>query len=72
MRNLEAPPAAAAVLEFAVDRWPDFNVLRIGLAVELVVAGEVEEARRLLRWRSGGIRNSASLPPIIRGLRAIR
>lgn len=49
MRNLEGHLAAAAVLEFAVDLWPDFNVLRIELAVELVAAGEVEDAKRVLK-----------------------
>lgn len=49
MRNLEGPISAAGVLEFAIDRWPEFNALRIGLAADLCAAGRVEEAKIVLR-----------------------
>jgi hypothetical protein len=35
MGHREGPVAAAAVYEFAVDRFPDFALLRVSLAVEL-------------------------------------
>jgi hypothetical protein len=34
------------VYEFAVDRFPDFALLRLSLAVELIKAGQVEDAKR--------------------------
>ena len=40
----EGPVAAAAVYEFAIDRFPDFAPLRVSLAVELVKAGHVNNA----------------------------
>jgi len=49
MGRREGPVAAAAVYEFAVDRWPDFALLRVSLAVELVKAGQVDDAKRVLR-----------------------
>ena len=49
MGHREAPVAAAAVYEFAIDRFPDFALLRVSLAVELVKAGQVEDAKRVLR-----------------------
>ncbi len=45
----EGPVAAAAVYEFAVDRFPDFALLRVSLAVELIKAGQVEDAKRVLK-----------------------
>jgi len=49
MGNREGPVAAAAVYEFAVDRFPDFALLRVSLAVELIKAGQVEDAKRVLK-----------------------
>lgn len=49
MGKREGPIAAAAVYEFAVDRFPDFAPLRISLAVELVKTGQVDDAKRILR-----------------------
>jgi predicted Zn-dependent protease len=49
MGHREGPVAAAAVYEFAVDRFPDFALLRVSLAVELIKAGQVEDAKRALR-----------------------
>jgi predicted Zn-dependent protease len=49
MGHREGPVAAAAVYEFAVDRWPDFALLRVSLAVELIKAGQVEDAKRVLK-----------------------
>lgn len=40
---------AAAVYEFAIDRFPDFAPLRVSLAVELVKARKVDDARRVLK-----------------------
>jgi hypothetical protein len=45
----EGPLAAAAVYEFAIDRFPDFAPLRISLAVELVKAGQIEDAKRVVK-----------------------
>jgi predicted Zn-dependent protease len=45
----EGPVAAAAVYEFAVDRFPDLVLLRVSLAVELIKAGQVEDAKRTLK-----------------------
>lgn len=49
MGHREGPTAAAAVYEFAIDRFPDFAPLRISLAVELVKAGQLEDAKRVLK-----------------------
>ena len=49
MGRREGPVAAAAVYEFAVDRFPGFALLRVSLAVELVKAGQVDDAKRVLR-----------------------
>jgi Tfp pilus assembly protein PilF len=49
MGKREGPVASAAVYEFAVDRFPDFALLRVSLAVELIKAGQVEDAKRVLR-----------------------
>jgi hypothetical protein len=49
MGRREGPVAAAAVYEFAVDRFPDFALLRVSLAVELIKAGQVEDAKRVLK-----------------------
>jgi Tfp pilus assembly protein PilF len=49
MGKREGPVAAAAVYEFAVDRFPDFALLRVSLAVELIKAGQVEDAKRVLK-----------------------
>jgi tetratricopeptide (TPR) repeat protein len=48
MGKREGPLAAAAVYEFAIDRFPDFAPLRVSLAVELVKAGQVDDAKRVL------------------------
>ncbi len=32
-----------------VDRFPDFALLRVSLAVELIKAGQVEDAKRVLK-----------------------
>lgn len=45
----EGPIAAAAVYEFAIDRFPDFAPLRVSLAVELVKAGQIEDAKRVVK-----------------------
>jgi len=49
MGKREGPVAAAAVYEFAVDRFPDFALLRVSLAVELVKAGQLEDAKRVVK-----------------------
>jgi predicted Zn-dependent protease len=49
MGHREGPVAAAAVYEFAIDRFPDFALLRVSLAVELIKAGQVEDAKRVLK-----------------------
>jgi hypothetical protein len=49
MGKREGPAAAAAVYEFAVDRFPDFPMLRVSLAVELIKAGQLEDAKRVLK-----------------------
>jgi predicted Zn-dependent protease len=49
MGHREGPVAAAAVYEFAVDRFPDLAMLRVSLAVELVKAGQIDEAKRILK-----------------------
>lgn len=49
MGHREGPVAAAAVYEFAIDRFPDFAPLRVSLAVELVKAGQVEDAKKVLK-----------------------
>jgi Tfp pilus assembly protein PilF len=45
----EGPAAAAAVYEFGVERFPSFPMLRVSLAVELVKAGQVEDAKRVVK-----------------------
>jgi hypothetical protein len=45
----EGPVAAAAVYEFAVEWFPDFGMLRVSLAVELTKAGQVEDAKKVLK-----------------------
>ena len=42
-------PVAAAVYEFAIDRFPDFAPLRVSFAVELVKAGQIEDAKRVVK-----------------------
>jgi len=49
MNKREGPVAAAAVYEFAIDRFPDFAPLRVSLAVELVKAGQVDDAKKVLK-----------------------
>jgi predicted Zn-dependent protease len=49
MDHREGPVAAAAVYEFAIDRFPDLAMLRVSLAVELVKAGQIDEAKRALK-----------------------
>jgi predicted Zn-dependent protease len=49
MGHREGPIAAAAVYEFAIDRFPDFAPLRVSLAVELVKAGQVDDAKKVLK-----------------------
>jgi predicted Zn-dependent protease len=49
MSHREGPVAAAAVYEFAVDRFPDLALLRVSLAVEFVKAGQIDEAKRVLK-----------------------
>ena len=49
MGKREGPVAAAAVYEFAIERFPDFAPLRVSLAVELVKAGQVDEAKRVVK-----------------------
>jgi hypothetical protein len=45
----EGPGAAAAVYEFAIGRFPDLALLRVSLAVELVKAAQIDEAKRVLK-----------------------
>jgi hypothetical protein len=45
----EGPAAAAAVYEFGVEEFPDFAPLRVSLAVELVKAGRLDEAKRVVK-----------------------
>jgi hypothetical protein len=49
MGHREGPIAAAAVYEFAIDRFPDLAPLRVSLAVELVKAGQIEDAKRVVK-----------------------
>ena len=49
MGHRQGPIAAAAAYEFAIDRFPDFALLRVSLAVELIKAGQVEDAKRVLK-----------------------
>jgi predicted Zn-dependent protease len=49
MGKREGPVAAAAVYEFAVDQFPDFALLRVSLAVELIKAGQLDDAKRVLK-----------------------
>jgi tetratricopeptide (TPR) repeat protein len=49
MGKREGPVAAAAVYEFAIEQFPDFAPLRVSLAVELVKAGQVEDAKRVVK-----------------------
>jgi tetratricopeptide (TPR) repeat protein len=49
MGKREGPVAAAAVYEFAIDRFSDFAPLRVSLAVELVKAGQIEDAKRTVK-----------------------
>jgi predicted Zn-dependent protease len=49
MGHREGPVAAAAVYEFAIDRFPDFALLRVSLAVELIKGGQVDDAKRVLK-----------------------
>jgi tetratricopeptide (TPR) repeat protein len=49
MGHREGPTAAAAVYEFAIDRFPDLALLRVSLAVELVKAGQIDDAKRVLK-----------------------
>ena len=45
----EGPVAAAAFYEFAIDCFPDFASLRVSLAVELVKAGQIEDAKHVVK-----------------------
>ena len=45
----EGPAASAAVYEFAIEQFPDFAPLRVSLAVELVNAGQIEDAKRVVK-----------------------
>jgi predicted Zn-dependent protease len=49
MGKREGPAAAAAVYEFAIEQFPDLAPLRVSLAVELIKAGQVEDAKRVLK-----------------------
>jgi tetratricopeptide (TPR) repeat protein len=49
MGHREGPVAAAAVYELAIGRFPDLALLRVSLAVELVKAGQVDDAKRVLK-----------------------
>jgi len=49
MGHREGPVAAAAVYEFAVDHFPDFALLRVSLAVELIKCGQIEDAKKVLK-----------------------
>ena len=49
MGHREGPVTAAAGYEFAVDRFPDFALLRVSLAVELIKAGQPEDAKGVLK-----------------------
>ncbi len=49
MGHREGPTAAAAVYEFAIDRFPEFAPLRVSLAVELVKAGQIDDAKRVVK-----------------------
>jgi predicted Zn-dependent protease len=49
MGHREEPAAAAAVYEFAIDRFPDLSLLRVSLAAELVKAAQIDEAKRVLK-----------------------
>jgi predicted Zn-dependent protease len=49
MGKREGQAAAAAVYEFAIEQFPDFAPLRVSLSVELVKAGQVDDARRVLK-----------------------
>jgi tetratricopeptide (TPR) repeat protein len=49
MGHREGPTAAAAVYEFAIERFPDLALLRVSLAVELVKAGQIDDAKRNLK-----------------------
>jgi hypothetical protein len=53
-RSSSAKPfTAAAVYGFAIDRFPDFAPLRSSLAVELVKAGQIEDAKRVVKIAVG-------------------
>jgi len=49
MGHREGPVAAAAVYEFAIERFPALALLRVSLAVELVKAGQIDDAKRILK-----------------------
>ena len=49
MSHREGHIAAAAVYEFAIDRFPDCAPLRVSLAVELVKAGQIQDAKRVVK-----------------------
>ena len=49
MGHHEGPVAAAAVYELAIDCFPDFALLRVSLAVELVKAGQIEDAKHVVK-----------------------
>jgi hypothetical protein len=57
----EGAAAAAAVYEFGVEQFPDFPMLRLSLAVELIKAGQVEEAKR-------AVKTACSLEPNLRAV----
>jgi hypothetical protein len=48
-RRQEPAGGSSAVYEFAVDRFPDFALLRVSLAVELIKAGQLDDAKRVLK-----------------------
>jgi hypothetical protein len=48
-RRQEPAGGFLAVYEFAIVRFRDFALLRVSLAVELIKAGQVEDAKRVVR-----------------------
>jgi hypothetical protein len=45
----EGPLAAAAVYEYGIERFPDFPMLHLSQAVELVKAGQLEGAKKAVK-----------------------
>ncbi len=48
-RRQEPAGGFSAVYEFAIVRFRDFALLRVSLAAELIKAGQVENAKRVVR-----------------------